>query len=202
LALLPANRKREETLRSIHLDALAPSDVAAAAMYARAVTFEERGDWDEAFSLYWRMCQRYADTAPALAAPLHVVRTLLEMGSRSQARQALERASSFYLRVITDDSALLEPRHAPMDHLVESWCLIGEPETAARLLETRSSAWSSESGAVASYKSALIYEYMLGDAEKAVDILEKTLEQSRGSRYASSVRRELDRAREARVGRR
>jgi tetratricopeptide (TPR) repeat protein len=54
-------------LRSLHLDPRAPAEVAAASMFARARGLEREGNWEEASNLFWRLCQRYPHTDPALA---------------------------------------------------------------------------------------------------------------------------------------
>lgn len=188
------------SLRELHLGERTPPEVAAAAMFERARLLREAGEREEALALFWRLTQRYPYTPQAMASPLLVLNDLRENGPAQEIEGAVRHARDYYLDVIGRDTASLEPRHLAKDFLIEAYLATGAPRAAAELLLERSAVWGGDNAVVARYKSALIHRYLLRDEEKAVEILQKTLVQYPGSRYARSVRRELERVWEAREG--
>jgi tetratricopeptide (TPR) repeat protein len=188
----------QEALRALAIDAQAPADIRSRALLMQAVALEESGAWEDASAMLWQICRLYPYTAPALAAPLRVIRHHAASGDVGNARRACEKASEFYMDVTGRNSAMIRPRYLPQDYFVEAHLLSGSPRLAAEGLERASATWRGDNAAAARLKSALIYNYILGDGENSVRIMQKSLALSSGSRYLRATRRELDRIAPAR----
>jgi tetratricopeptide (TPR) repeat protein len=167
-------------------------------MYARARTVEGEGNWADASDLFWRLTSRYPDSRPALAAPLHVIRALLDAGRRDDAASALRRASEYYTDIIERDSAAISPRYLSMDCLLEAYLLLDRPQEAVAALNGATRASRDDARAVAGLKIASLSRFRSGDLQNAVEILEKTLVGFPRSRYSRCVHWRLQRTREAR----
>jgi tetratricopeptide (TPR) repeat protein len=191
-------RERIERLRAVHMDLRTPYGPASAAMYARALVEEGRGDRSGAAELLWRLTARYPNSRAALAAPLHLIRGYVARGELEDASSTLSRASDYYRGVIAHESARVSPRYLGMDCLLEAYLLMGRPQDAAAALNEATEAARAGSRVVAELKLASISHFLAGDPENSVEILKKTLVGFPRSRYSRCVRWRLQRSREAR----
>ena len=183
----------EAILRDLERDDKASQELAARAALLRALLLERQGRWDDAFELLRWTCRLYPYTLSAVHAPLVALRHDVAEGDSRKAEKTLDLARRYYLYVIEKDSAFLRFRHLVKDFLIESYLLMGREEEVAELLLQEGRGWRGDNGAVALFKSGLIYMNLLGDTEKSTAALKKSVELFPQTRYGKITHSQLDR---------
>lgn len=189
-----------DALRALEMSDAVTDDVAAEVLLLHAAALENAGNWDDAAAMLWDTSRMYPYTSSALAAPLRIIRHLEDAGAHDDAVRAAKKASEYYLDLMRRDSALIRPRDITKDFFIEANLLVGDAAGAADRLERASGAWMADNAAVARLKSALIYNYILGERENSVGIMQKSLALFSRSRYLRATQRELVRITPARGG--
>jgi TolA-binding protein len=181
-----------QAFRELEREQGVPGAVAARAMFARASALEAQGNWDEALALLRRLEQLYPYTAPALQAPLVVVRRYVREGERTLAQLALEHARAYYLSLLDRRSRFAGDRLAVQGALAEVYTAAGLPADGAAVLAGGVGEWDDHSAAAGLLRSAELYEAVLGDRDQAAATLKKVIERFPETRYASVAQRRLD----------
>ncbi len=182
-----------EMLKEIEKSSDASPEVRTNAMLVRALYLEKHDKWNEARLILKRIQSLYPETMAALKAPLLMTIHYVNGGDTVLARKNLETAREFYLTLLEKKWGLAQRSLFVQDFLVENYIAAGLPEEAARILEEKSSGWGWSNAAGAMLKSAGIYAELLGDKEKAAELLKKCIALYPETRYAKEAAGLLDR---------
>jgi tetratricopeptide (TPR) repeat protein len=185
-------REAVTMLRELETEKDTPPETQTAAMFLRALSINDAGEWEEAVTLLWRICRLHPFTRAGMISPLVMLRHELSIGDREGATNLHAKAVEFYSSAIDRNVAPIEYRHLVKDYLIESFLIVGDPRGAAETLADRAPSWAGENGSVGFIKSAMIYLNLLNDRENGVRMLEKCLDLFPGSRYSEWVRQRLD----------
>jgi hypothetical protein len=134
----------------------------------------------------------YPNTTPALEAPLVITRHYIASNNRQLAERSLERATEFYVSLLTRQSKYRGDRLLVQDFLIENYLTMGRAEEVAGILENRSLDWDEVSMVGGMFKSALLYSAILDDYESASRVLKKSIELFPETRYAKIAERQLE----------
>ncbi len=196
LAMMAAERGDDDAamkmFREVEQNPSAPDAVASRAMFARARVLERRGDWDEAYTLYRRVEHLYPFTVSAIEAPLVITRHYVNSGELGVAQRALDRAREYYLSLLDRASPFTGDRLLVQAALTEAFVAAGRGEAVAELLGSGSARWDEAGTVAAMLRSAEVYEAVLGDRERAAQILKKCIERFPETRYSKVAQRRLD----------
>ncbi len=167
-------------------------EIAAKALLTRALTLERAKRWDEALSPLRRVTRLYPNTTSAVEAPLVITRHYIASNNRQLAERSLERATEFYVSLLTRQSKYRGDRLLVQDFLIENYLTMGRAEEVAGILEHRSLDWDEVSMVGGMFKSALLYSAILDDYESASRVLKKSIELFPETRYAKIAERQLE----------
>jgi tetratricopeptide (TPR) repeat protein len=181
-----------DALKELESEPGVPDDIAAKSMLARAGQIERAGRWDEALLLLRRIMRLHPETPSAIEAPLAITRHYAAAGEEQMAMRNLERATEFYVSLITRQSKFRGDRLLVEDFLIENYLTMGMAREVAEILEDRSPEWDEVSSVSGMFKSALIYSTILNDKEGAERVLRKSIELFPQKRYAKIAQRHLD----------
>jgi hypothetical protein len=134
----------------------------------------------------------YPHTDAAVEAPLVVTAHYVADQEDALAARSLERATEFYLSLISKQSNYTGNRLLLEDVMIRNYLLMGRAADAAVLLEEESVEWDEASTAAALLKAAEIYILVLDDREGAVRTLKKCIELFPETRYAKLAQARLN----------
>jgi tetratricopeptide (TPR) repeat protein len=181
-----------DLLKQLETGDYVPSEIAAKALLTRALALERARRWDEALSLLRRVIRLYSNTTSAVEAPLVITRHYIANNDRHLAERSLERATEFYVSLLTRQSKYRGDRLLVQDFLIENYLTMGRAEEVAGILEHRSLDWDEVSTVGGMFKSALLYSAILDDYESARRVLKKSIELFPETRYAKIAERQLE----------
>jgi tetratricopeptide (TPR) repeat protein len=179
-------------LKQLESGDLVSSEIASKALLTRALALERAKRWDEALSLLRRVTRLYPNTRSAVEAPLVITRHYIANNNRQLAERNLERATEFYVSLLTRQSKYRGDRLLVQDFLIENYLTMGRTEEVAGILENRALDWDEVSTVGGMFKSALLYSAMLDDYESASRVLKKSIELFPETRYAKIAERQLE----------
>jgi len=185
-------RRGLEMLRELEGGDRVPTEVSARAMLTRALYLERQDRWNEALSLLRRLMRLFPETDPAVEAPLVITRHYIGTGEPHLAKRNLDRATMYYTSLLERRSKYRGNRMLVEDFLIENYLAMGQGQSVAELLETRSAEWDEVSSAGAMLKSAVIYSAVLDDDENAIRLLKKSIELFPETRYAKIAEQQLE----------
>jgi outer membrane protein assembly factor BamD (BamD/ComL family) len=182
----------ERMLKDLETKDTADPEIKAKAMLTRARHLESTGRWDLALPILRRMLQLHPYTSSAVEAPLLATQHYVARDEPELAETSLERATEFYLSLISRRSNYGGNRLLIEDFLIENYLVAGRAADVATLLEEESEEWDEASTAGGLFRAALIYTEILDDPEQAVRTLKKCIELFPETRYAKVARAQLD----------
>jgi TolA-binding protein len=160
-------------------------------MLTLALHLEQTSRWDEALPLIRRVIQLYPHTDAAVEAPLIVTAHYVAEGDEALATRSLQRATDFYLSLISRQSNYSGNRLFLEDVLISNFLMMGRAEDVANLLEEESVEWDEASTAAALLKAADIYVEIIDDRPGAIRTLKKCIELFPETRYAKLAQARL-----------
>jgi TolA-binding protein len=182
----------ERILKELEDEAAGEPEIAARAMLTLALHLEQTSRWDEALPLIRRVLRLYPHTEAAVEAPLIVTAHYVSGNNEALATRSLERATEFYLSLISKQSNYSGNRLLLEDVMIRNYLLVGRAADAAVLLEEESVEWDEASTAAALLKAAEIYILILDDQEGAARTLKKCIELFPETRYAKLAQARLN----------
>ncbi len=182
----------ERTLAELENTAVSDPEIGARSMLTLALHLEQTRRWDEALPLLRRVIRLYPHTEAAVEAPLIVTAHYVAAGNEELAVRSLERATSFYLSLISKQSNYGGNRLLLEDILIRNFLILDRAADAASLLEEKSIEWDEASTAAALLKAAAIYMEIMDDRAGAIRTLKKCIELFPETRYAKLARARLE----------
>ncbi len=182
----------EKILNDLETDARQDTEITARAMLTLALHLEQTRRWDEALPLIRRVIQLYPHTDAAIEAPLIVTAHYVAEDDEALATRSLQRATEFYLSLISRQSSYSGNRLFLEDVLIRNFLMMGRAEEVASLLEEKAIEWDEASTAAALLKAADIYVEIIDNREGAIRTLKKCIELFPETRYAKLAQARLD----------